>query len=264
MTPLRSRHSAINPPFSVSRSRTIPKQAELTARISEWDSRKGFGFLQVGAERVFLHRRDFKEHHKKPAEGDLIRFAMGSDARGRPCATQAVHVNDGGRITLPILGFTAALLILPVLALHQQGINLWWVAPYVLVLGVITYARYAADKRRARANDWRVSEVSLHLLELLGGWPGAFLAQRRLRHKCAKGSYQLTFWMIVLLHQFVALDALQNWELSRAALERIKNVDSTQIVAHPTRLHLEAELPPATRLRESGPARLIPNIPSSG
>jgi len=41
----------------------------------------------------------------------------------------------------------------------------------------------------------------LHLLELLGGWPGAFLAQRRLRHKCSKRRYQFVFWLIVLAYQ---------------------------------------------------------------
>ncbi|HSH15989.1 MAG TPA: DUF1294 domain-containing protein [Verrucomicrobiae bacterium] len=53
----------------------------------------------------------------------------------------------------------------------------------------------------------RVSEANLHLLELLGGWPAALLAQRRLRHKCSKGSYQFMFWLIVLGHQFVAGDS---------------------------------------------------------
>jgi uncharacterized membrane protein YsdA (DUF1294 family) len=53
---------------------------------------------------------------------------------------------------------------------------------------------------------------------LLGGWPGAFLAQRRLRHKCSKASYQFLFWIIVLAHQFAALDSLQDWRLSRTAL----------------------------------------------
>jgi hypothetical protein len=31
----------------------------------------------------------------------------------------------------------------------------------------------------------------------MGGWPGAFVAQRRLRHKCVKRKYQIVFWLIV-------------------------------------------------------------------
>ena len=52
----------------------------------------------------------------------------------------------------------------------------------------------------------------------MGGWPGAFVAQRRLRHKCVKPRYQVTFWLIVALHQYVAFGFLQRWELPLAIL----------------------------------------------
>jgi uncharacterized membrane protein YsdA (DUF1294 family) len=77
---------------------------------------------------------------------------------------------------------------------------------------------YAHDKRRAVSNEWRMPESSLHLGELFGGWPGAFLAQRRLRHKCAKPGYQVMFWTIVLLHQVAAVDVLLDQRLSRAVI----------------------------------------------
>jgi len=43
---------------------------------------------------------------------------------------------------------------------------------------------------------------------LLGGWPGALLAQQRFRHKTRKLSYQAVFWLIVLLHQVFWIDLL--------------------------------------------------------
>ena len=33
---------------------------------------------------------------------------------------------------------------------------------------------------------WRIREGTLHLVEALGGWPGAFLAQQTMRHKTVK------------------------------------------------------------------------------
>jgi uncharacterized membrane protein YsdA (DUF1294 family) len=66
--------------------------------------------------------------------------------------------------------------------------------------------------------------MQLHLLELLGGWLAAFLAQRRLRHKSSKGSYQFVFWLIVLAWQFGAVDLLQTWKLSRPALNRLEHI----------------------------------------
>jgi uncharacterized membrane protein YsdA (DUF1294 family)/cold shock CspA family protein len=201
-------------------SRPIPLAAgsELTARIVEWDRQKGYGFLQMGKQRIFLHRRDFIEHHKKPAAGDAIRFMLGKDAKGRTCATNAVHVNDGGRITVLNVLVTAGLLVLPAIALQRRAVDFRWVGAYALVMGVLAYGAYALDKHRARAKEWRLSEAGLHLLELLGGWPGAFLAQRRLRHKCSKVDYQVVFWLIVLTYQVAAFDSLQNWQLFRSAL----------------------------------------------
>jgi len=88
-------------------------------------------------------------------------------------------------------------------------------------MGLVSYAAYAHDKRSARQGEWRISEAGLHLTELMGGWPGAFLAQRQFRHKVSKFSYQVVFWGIVLGYQLVACDSLQNWNLSRAAWNRI-------------------------------------------
>jgi uncharacterized membrane protein YsdA (DUF1294 family) len=48
----------------------------------------------------------------------------------------------------------------------------------------------------------------LHFFELLGGWPGALLAQQCFRHKTRKVSFQLLFWMIVAAHQAFWLDWL--------------------------------------------------------
>ena len=71
-----------------------------------------------------------------------------------------------------------------------------------------------------------VGKFSLDLLcGVLLREPGAILAQRRFRHKCAKGAYQFTFWVIVLLHQSAAYDSLHDWRFSRLAVDRIMSVD---------------------------------------
>ncbi len=62
---------------------------------------------------------------------------------------------------------------------------------------------YAIDKWKAEADDWRIPESTLHTLELLGGWPGGIVAQKRLRHKNRKFSYQMIFRAIVGTHLFL-------------------------------------------------------------
>ena len=112
---------------------------------------------------------------------------------------------------------------------------IWLLAPVVnvpvlatlwAVVSLTTYGLYALDKQRARDKGWRVPEVMLHFAELLGGWPGAFLAQRRLRHKCTKWSYQVVFWLIVLAHVYVATDYQLDWRLARAGLHSLHPAQS--------------------------------------
>jgi uncharacterized membrane protein YsdA (DUF1294 family) len=108
-----------------------------------------------------------------------------------------------------------ALLVLPALALGRLGLTVdrGWLWGGAAALSLLTFAVYAADKGRAKSGGGRVPESTLHLLELLGGWPGAFLAQRVVRHKNAKVRYQVWFWLIVLAHQLVALDYLLDWPM---------------------------------------------------
>ncbi len=116
----------------------------------------------------------------------------------------------------------AGLLVLPVMALHGRALDVRWAGAYGLVVSTLTYWAYKSDKRRALEGEWRIPEARLHLLELLGGWPGAWVAQRRLRHKCSKGSYQFVFWLIVLGYQFAALDSFYDWQFSRAGLKWVE------------------------------------------
>jgi uncharacterized membrane protein YsdA (DUF1294 family) len=90
------------------------------------------------------------------------------------------------------------------------------------VVSLFTFFAYRSDKRRAEAGEWRIPESMLHMGELAGGWPGAFLAQRMFRHKTVKISYQVQFWMIVLVYQIVALDSLVGWRYTKDVLRLIQ------------------------------------------
>jgi len=190
-------------------------RANYIAPIVEWRDAQGFGFVELGNQRVFLHWREFAERHKRPEVGDRIRFSIGVDREGRTCAKLASHLNDGGKFGLGAFAILAVLLIVPCVALSRVAIPAAFSFGYVGMVSLFAYVVYGADKNRARRGEWRIPEQALHLMELMGGWPGAFVAQRRLRHKCSKVSYQIVFWVIVLAHQFVALDFLLGWVLVR-------------------------------------------------
>ena len=74
----------------------------------------------------------------------------------------------------------------------------WLVAGAYLITSLTCFVAYAIDKSAARNGSWRTPERSLLLLGLVGGWPGALLAQQWLRHKTAKRSFRQMFWVTVV------------------------------------------------------------------
>ncbi|HWT71854.1 MAG TPA: DUF1294 domain-containing protein [Oxalicibacterium sp.] len=66
------------------------------------------------------------------------------------------------------------------------------------VVSAISFTAYACDKRAARKGKRRIAERTLHFLDLIGGWPGGWLAQKTLRHKCSKPSFQRMYRLSVL------------------------------------------------------------------
>lgn len=75
-----------------------------------------------------------------------------------------------------------------------------WLLAWYLLMSVMTFAAYAVDKSAAVRGKWRIRESTLHTFELLGGWPGALLAQKLLRHKSCKLSFRIVFFLIVAVH----------------------------------------------------------------
>ena len=87
-----------------------------------------------------------------------------------------------------------------------------WIGIAYGAMSLVAFLAYWKDKAAARADAWRTPEQTLHGLALLGGWPGALVAQALLRHKSAKGEFLLAFWGTVLVNVGVL-----GWWLSRSA-----------------------------------------------
>jgi len=83
-----------------------------------------------------------------------------------------------------------------------------WLAGLVPMAVVVAYGvsslagftLYLHDKRAARSGAKRTRERTLHVVDLLGGWPGGLFAQDRLRHKTSKAAFQLMFWTTVAVN----------------------------------------------------------------
>ncbi len=228
---------------------------ESRGQLSSWNDQKGFGFIRPerGGEDVFAH---ISAMHgaRRPVQGDQVLFLSEPDQQGRLRATHIrldaglsidepgirrkpkPHASGGkpvrgrapqqrkrseprGRMRRPLakalaFGLLSLLPAVGMARLAMQGIH--WPLFATLLASLLAFGFYLHDKRSALSGRWRTPEARLHLLELLGGWPGALIARQALRHKTRKLSFQLVFWLIVLVHQvvwldFVYLQRLRHW-----------------------------------------------------
>lgn len=85
-----------------------------------------------------------------------------------------------------VLPFTKAAFLLFIL-FHLPFINLF------------TFLAYGKDKRSAKRGEWRIPEIQLHTLELLGGTIGALAGQKFFHHKNKKKSYMITFFAAIFI-----------------------------------------------------------------
>lgn len=188
----------------------------LVGRVSEWVEGRGFGWVDHGGGRLFAHIREFRKG-RIPVSGDEVTFVLGLDPLGRPCARALVLKNEHAGPGIWACVQLAVLMVLPFLAGSKLPTLPGWMVPlWMIVVSLLAWLNYRSDKNAAEAGAWRVSETMLHTLELFGGWPGAFLAQRRYHHKTRKASYQAIFQSIVFLYQLAALDIVLDhhlWDL---------------------------------------------------
>jgi len=71
------------------------------------------------------------------------------------------------------------------------GVGIW-----LLVIGVLGFFTMGIDKTRARYNEWRVSEITLFLMALFGGFWGVVLGMQLFHHKTSKLSFILVVYAI--------------------------------------------------------------------
>ena len=103
----------------------------------------------------------------------------------------------------------------------SQVLEATYLVTYLFSVAGITVFLYRADKRQAERGKRRTPESMLHLLECIGGWQAAFVAQKIFRHKVSKRAYQIRFWSIALIHNYLAFDYLSNWQETERAVEAI-------------------------------------------
>ncbi len=175
--------------------------------LTQWNDDRGFGFIKPaeGGQDIFAHIKSFEGQTARPLIGQSVTFEVetGSDGKKRARRVLPAHFSDRKPAKKPNLMNGSSFLAILVFAIAFGVVAVLWRIPrWVPILygaaSLICYVTYQADKSAARRGRWRTSESTLHFLALIGGWPGAIVAQQFLRHKTTKASFRATFWVTVL------------------------------------------------------------------
>lgn len=178
-----------------------------TGTISDWKEEKGFGFISPssGRKKLFFHINNYSYRHKRPVANLKVQYFTSNDKNGRPCAIDVApikgHKNRGKEtkqklfsLSLLVLFSATLCFLLATKKLPSEVVGLY------VFMSVVTFLMYAKDKHAAECGKWRTPESTLHALSLLGGWPGAKIAQSFLRHKSQKVSFRITYWVTAVVN----------------------------------------------------------------
>jgi uncharacterized membrane protein YsdA (DUF1294 family)/cold shock CspA family protein len=203
--------------------------------VCHWCDEKGFGFvLTAQEERLFFHIRDFRRPpRQRPRNGDRLSFTTGYDKRQRCCA-QTIEYElciaqpqrhrpefspDICQVQSTAFCFRYLFFSLLVLALLAGTFSL--AAPlFYLEASLFTFWLYQTDKSLAKAgHSSRLSEESLQMFSLIGGWPGALIAQKLLHHKVHKSHFQREFRFVIYGNSCFVL-----WLISEPGRQFLHNI----------------------------------------
>lgn len=62
---------------------------------------------------------------------------------------------------------------------------------YLIIINLVTFVTFGIDKRKAKKDNWRISEQALVILMLIGGAFGGYFGMEKFRHKTQKIKFKI-------------------------------------------------------------------------
>jgi len=175
--------------------------------IIHFNKEKGYGFIDSDEheENIFVHISEVT-NAETLEQGQEVTFKIEKTAKG----LSAILVKAGAKQRSPylIFGFISLLITLAIFAYATQ--QLQTLLAYLIAVNITTFLLYGYDKFISKGESLRVPELNLQALALLGGSPAALLAQRFFRHKTIKESFQIVYWITVLIQIGVVIFLLKS------------------------------------------------------
>ena len=76
---------------------------------------------------------------------------------------------------------------------------------YIIILNILGYLIMYIDKRRAKKQQWRISEQTIFLITFLGGGIGTTLGMYTFRHKTKKIKFIIGLPLITIIELVVII-----------------------------------------------------------
>lgn len=176
-------------------------------RLTQWKDEQGYGFItpKDGGSPVFVNLKSFSNPQQRPFRNDHVSYTVVFDGKDRARADDVEFLVDDGPAPFSpgwgpgILAF-AVFFLLFVADSAWKGRIPFAVLGLYLAASTLAFFLYKRDKALARSHEWRVPENTLHFWSLIGGWPGAALAQKLVHHKSRKKSFQIVYWFTIVLN----------------------------------------------------------------
>ncbi|ATD64357.1 DUF1294 domain-containing protein [Neisseria weixii] len=201
----------------------LPVNQVLSGEVTSWDDVKGYGFIRYGsdAQTVFFHISSFHYATARPKIGQSVSFyckptvkeerqkAAKVVLRGDEVSLHDDFPSDYNRPRLSTANmprFLINILIATVFTVCVASVSKILAGLYFAV-SVVSYLMYKFDKQIARnpkkksyEYQGRIPEKNLHILDTLGGWPGALVSRAVYNHKTSKISFIRLFWLTVAIN----------------------------------------------------------------
>lgn len=189
-------------------------------KITTWNDEKGFGFLKPLKDetQIFIHISAFKDRKLRPEINQKVTYELSVDKQGRKTAVKIARASDRKRkpqsaknssISM-ITAITFLIIVGSIIFIKHASFLILYT---YIMLSLVTFLIYGWDKAAAKKNHWRTPENNLHFLSLIGGWPGALIAQNFFRHKSKKQPFRIIFWLTVIINISIFIGLMVNYDL---------------------------------------------------
>lgn len=74
-----------------------------------------------------------------------------------------------------------------------------YICVYLILINILTFLVFGVDKLKAKYKGWRIKEITLFILSILGGSLGAYISMKLFSHKTNKFIFKTCIPFILMI-----------------------------------------------------------------